>query len=126
MEVEKALWAAVAGILLLIGGIVGFGIGNWRSSPAPDKAQFVMPNVSFAITPEGKPVEVNSNWTFFASDYDHDGEPDLWIIKQAGTGTNTTEVHILKGPLFQIWLLHTGTALHETPNFMTPLKAEKQ
>ena len=32
------------------------------------------------------------------TDWNKDGTPDLVAIKKSNTGTNTTEVHILKGP----------------------------
>jgi hypothetical protein len=41
--------------------------------------------------------------------------PDLVAIKKSGTGTHSTEVHILDGASgFQNWLLQTGTLLPET------------
>jgi hypothetical protein len=40
---------------------------------------------------------------------------DVFAIKKSGTGTNTTEVHILSAKdNYQSFMLQTGTALHET------------
>lgn len=75
-----------------------------------------MPNFNVFVAPEGKAIEVNSHWSFAVADYDRDGTPDLWVIKQANTGTGMTELHILSGRDPAKWLLQTGTALHETPN----------
>jgi Trypsin len=41
--------------------------------------------------------------------------PDVLSIAMNGTGTKTTEVHVLTGPsLYQAWGLHTGTLIGET------------
>ena len=43
--------------------------------------------------------------------------PDLVAFKRAGTGTNSTEIHVLSGASqFREFLLQTGTALQETGN----------
>jgi hypothetical protein len=53
-----------------------------------------------------------TQWTYVRGDYDRDGVPDLALVKMTGTGSGTTEVHILSGRSgFQDWLLHTPTAL---------------
>ena len=42
---------------------------------------------------------------------------DLFAIKKSGTGTHTTEVHVLSAASnYQNWVLKTGTGLHETDN----------
>jgi threonine dehydrogenase-like Zn-dependent dehydrogenase len=52
---------------------------------------------------------------FEFTDWNRDGRQDLVLIKQAQTGTGTTEVHVYDGATnFSTPLLHTGTALHET------------
>ena len=52
---------------------------------------------------------------FAVADWDGDGRPDLVAIKKSGTGTDSTEVHVLSGAAnFQEFILQTGTALHET------------
>jgi hypothetical protein len=59
-----------------------------------------------------------TNWAFSVGDWNRDGTPDLWAIKKQGTGTGTTEVHILSGASnFQTWLVNTGTALGTTTQF---------
>ena len=40
---------------------------------------------------------------------------DIVAIKKSGTGTNSTEIHILDaGTTYQTWKFQTGTVLHET------------
>ena len=57
----------------------------------------------------------NGAWAFGISDYNRDGYPDIYLIKRAGTGTNSTEVHVMDGANdFQSWLLQTGTIRPET------------
>jgi len=57
----------------------------------------------------------DSNYAFAMADWDRDGHLDLFMIKKAGTGTGTTEVHVLSGKSnFSQFILHTGTALHQT------------
>ncbi len=49
------------------------------------------------------------------TDFNQDGYPDIYVIKRTGTGTHSTEVHILNGAdSFQSWLLQTGTVRPET------------
>ncbi len=56
-----------------------------------------------------------ANWKFLVGDYDRDGAPDLYAISRTGTGTHSTEMHVLSGASnYGTWLLHTGTALGET------------
>ncbi|MDP9221750.1 MAG: VCBS repeat-containing protein, partial [Actinomycetota bacterium] len=59
--------------------------------------------------------ETGSEFEFAVADWNGDGRPDLIAIKKSGTGTNSTEVHVLSGASnFQDFLLQTGTALAET------------
>ncbi len=59
--------------------------------------------------------ETDSTFAFAMADWNNDGTADLVAIKKSGTGTHTTEVHILDGRSgFKQFLVHTGTALHET------------
>jgi len=59
--------------------------------------------------------ETDGSFDFAVTDWDRDGRPDLVAIKKSGTGTNSTEVHILSGASnFQRFIVQTGTALHET------------
>lgn len=40
---------------------------------------------------------------------------DLFIVKKSGTGSRSTEVHVLSAASgYKSWVLQTGTALHET------------
>lgn len=122
-------------VLFFVGAFLGGFCGSkgyeavaTRLSAKPEAPKMMLPNIKFAIAPDGQPVAVGTNWTFFAADYDGDGIPDLWVIKQANTGTHSTEVHVLKGPTFQEWILHCGTPLEETPGYITvgpKLQAEK-
>lgn len=55
--------------------------------------------------------ETDSSWAFLLAD-----NGDLFAIKRSGTGTNSTEVHVLSAAgNYQSFSLQTGTALHETP-----------
>lgn len=59
--------------------------------------------------------ETGDSYEFEMADVDQDRRPDLVIIKKNGTGTGRTEVHVLSGASnFQNFILHSGTALHET------------
>ncbi|MGV1006980.1 MAG: SpoIID/LytB domain-containing protein [Dermatophilaceae bacterium] len=45
------------------------------------------------------------------SSLDRSGAPDLWLILTAGTGTGTTELHVLSAAShYQQWTMHSGTA----------------
>jgi FG-GAP-like repeat len=58
----------------------------------------------------------DASWDFSVADYDHDGVLDLWAFARAGTGSHTTEVHVLDGASgYQRFIAHAATALHETP-----------
>jgi len=59
--------------------------------------------------------ETDDTFDFLVTDWNRDGWPDIVAIKKSGTGTNSTELHILSGKTrYQTFLLHTGTCLHET------------
>jgi hypothetical protein len=59
--------------------------------------------------------ETDDTYDFVMGDYNVDSRPDLVVIKKSGTGTGSTEVHILDGASgFTGWLLQTGTPLPET------------
>ena len=58
---------------------------------------------------------LTGEWAFLIADYNGDKKPDLYVIDREGTGSNSTEVHILNGAdNFQSWLLHTGTIHQKT------------
>lgn len=49
-------------------------------------------------------------WSFSTGDWNNDGAKDIFAVKMYGTGTNSTEVHILNGATnYQTYLLQTGT-----------------
>jgi hypothetical protein len=55
------------------------------------------------------------DWSFEVGDYNADGVPDLYAIAKRNTGSGTTEIHVLDGRSnFQQFILHAGTALHQT------------
>lgn len=127
MENKNDVLVALSLVLVLISAM-HFAYDLWRPKPAAEIK--ISPAMGFVTLPNiGKTFEVNSSWSFFAADYDGDGIPDLWIIKQANTGTHSTEVHVLKGPAFQEFIQHCGTPLEETPNnirIIDRTKAEKE
>lgn len=62
------------------------------------------------------PLTVGSSgqWAFDVADFNGDGVPDLYCIDRMG-GSGTTQVHVLDGASnFQVFSLHTATALHPT------------
>jgi hypothetical protein len=60
--------------------------------------------------------ETDQRFDFQVADWNQDNKPDLIAIQKSGTGTNSTELHVLSGASnFGTFLLQTGTALHETP-----------
>jgi hypothetical protein len=65
----------------------------------------------------GTPLHETSTaqFEYALADWNGDGHLDLIVVKRHGTGTNSTEVHILSGASnFRTFLLQTGTVLHET------------
>jgi hypothetical protein len=60
-------------------------------------------------------AQSDDRFDFEFSDWDGDSVEDLIVIIKSGTGTATTEVHILSGASnFQTFILHTGTSLAES------------
>jgi hypothetical protein len=54
------------------------------------------------------------NFRFAVADYNKDGIPDLYCLKQSSTGTNSLEVHILNGSNnYQSFLIETGTEISQ-------------
>jgi hypothetical protein len=102
----RAAWVARG--LPLAGLDAIFGL-NGIALPAP-------PNYQGWLLHTGTPLpETDNSFAFALGDYNRDGVPDLFVIKKSGTGTGSTEVHVLSGASdYQSWLLHTGTPLHET------------
>lgn len=75
----------------------------------PDSFQRFTLNSGTAQPPTG------DEHVYRVADWDRDGRPDLFAVKKNGTGTGSTEVHILSGgENFQRFLLHTSTPQHET------------
>lgn len=59
--------------------------------------------------------ETDNTWDFVKSDFNRDGATDIVALKKSGTGTGSTEVHIMNAAdNYQSWLFRSGTALHET------------
>ena len=59
--------------------------------------------------------ETGANFDFAVWDVNRDGIMDIVAIKKAGTGTNSTEVHVLNGATnYKTYLLSSSTALQET------------
>jgi len=56
----------------------------------------------------------NANWSFASGDYNRDGVADIYAINRRGTGTNSTELHVLNGANPKQFLLHSGTILGPT------------
>ncbi|HEY9710282.1 MAG TPA: DUF4347 domain-containing protein, partial [Oculatellaceae cyanobacterium] len=65
---------------------------------------------------DGTALGVTDNtWDFVKGDHDRDGKTDIFSIQKSGTGTGTTEVHILDAKTqYQSFVLHSGTALGMT------------
>ncbi|APR87771.1 Integrin-like repeats domain fused to lysozyme, LYCV glycosyl hydrolase [Minicystis rosea] len=56
-----------------------------------------------------------TSFAFGLGDVNHDGTRDLFAIQMNGTGTKSTEVHVLDGAAsYDKWLVHTGTPLEQT------------
>jgi hypothetical protein len=59
--------------------------------------------------------ETDDTFKFLMSDMNKDGQPDLVAIKKSGTGSKSTEVHVLSGASgFKTFTTQTGSGLHET------------
>lgn len=56
-----------------------------------------------------------SNVAFAVGDLDKDGKLDLFAVKKSGTGSHTTEVHVMSGAsTYQTFILQMGSGLGET------------
>lgn len=56
--------------------------------------------------------QTGNEFVYAAGDYNNDGTTDLYAVKKIGTGTGTTEVHILNGAdNYKSFLCQTGTGL---------------
>ena len=76
-----------------------------------DQFQTFLLHTSTALEQTG----TDGSWMFNLGDYNSDGKLDVYVIHKQGTGSGTTEIHILNGAdQFQTFLLHTGTALEQT------------
>ncbi len=73
-------------------------------------------HIATALGPTGS----GADWQFLVGPYRNDGQPDLWAIAKANTGSNTTEVHILSAATnYSTFLAHAATALHTTGSDQT-------
>jgi hypothetical protein len=70
------------------------------------------------IVHEGTPIGVNPSATqFLTGDYDGDSKSDLFQIVTDGTGTNSTEVHVLSAASnYQDYIVHEGTPIGVNPS----------
>jgi len=60
--------------------------------------------------------ETDDTFKFLMGDMNKDGQPDLVAIKKSGTGSKSTEVHVLSGASeFKTFTTQIGSGLHETP-----------
>ncbi|MGQ4650059.1 DUF4347 domain-containing protein [Lyngbya aestuarii] len=102
-----------------------FIVGNEVPEPAPEPEPTPAPGPAPgpeptpapgpAPGPEPTPANSSSRWDFLTRDYNLDGATDIVVIKKSGTGSGSTEVHIMdRANNYQSWLLQTGTVLHET------------
>jgi Ca2+-binding RTX toxin-like protein len=53
--------------------------------------------------------------SFTAGDVDRDGYTDLLAVISRGTGSGRTEVHVMPGPSFNVFMSHLVTPLHLDP-----------
>jgi len=54
-------------------------------------------------------------FAYMLGDHDNDGVPDLYVIFMNGTGSGSTEVHVLSGAShYTNWIEHTLSALGPT------------
>jgi outer membrane protein assembly factor BamB len=57
----------------------------------------------------------DANFAFTLGDHDADGVPDLYAVEMSGTGSGSTEVHVLAGSSgFASWAEHAATGLGAT------------
>ncbi|MFD0266377.1 FG-GAP repeat domain-containing protein [Streptomyces sp. NPDC127106] len=99
-------------LLVAPGSALAVQQGPARTAPAPDLAQEFG---RFLVQTGTALHETDGTFDFAFDDWDGDGRPDLFAIKKSGTGTGSTEVHVLSGASnFRKFILQTGTALHET------------
>ena len=76
-------------------------------------------NYSTFLLHSGSALETTGSdqgWEFALGDYNHDGNLDLFCIHRTGTGSGTTEVHVLDGNNFGSFLTHLATGLQQTGN----------
>jgi predicted chitinase len=87
-------------------------------APPPPSELTSTPPYKDYIVHEGTPIGVNPAATqFLTGDYDGDGKSDLFSIVTEGTGTNSTEVHVLSGASnYQDWIVHEGTPIGVNPS----------
>jgi hypothetical protein len=68
-------------------------------------------STAFRETPNDRSV------VFETADFNRDGYLDIYVVQRSGTGSGTTELHVLSGAdKFKSYLLHTTTILGETGN----------
>src|SRR5439155_1177392 len=102
---EHVVFRGADGAIYELAGDGAWAVNNLTRAAAP-------PWLLHTGTPLG---ETGPNVQLEMADWNRDGRPDLVAIIKSGTGTHTTEVHILDAAsAFPTWLLHTATPLPPT------------
>lgn len=96
-------------LALVLGGTTGSGNKEVHIVSAASGFQQFLVHAATTLAEDDGPFQ------YQFTDWDGDGVPDLVAIKQARTGSGTTEVHVLSGASgFTQFLLHQPTALPQT------------
>jgi len=103
-------------LALVLGGTTGSRDKEVHIASAASGFQQFLVHTATAL------AEGDGPFQYQFTDWDGDGVPDLVAIKQAHTGSSTTEVHVLSGASgFSRFLLHQPTALPQTGDTSTLL-----
>ncbi len=81
-------------------------------SAASNYTQFVLQVATpVAVLPAGAALQ------FALGPFAGSGRPDLWLVQTGGTGTGTTEVHVLSAASsYSRWVVHSGTGFALFPD----------
>ncbi len=95
-----------------------FAIAKSGTHSGKTEVHVVRNKSNFQTFLEHKPTpipQVGDEVDFALGDFDRDGISDLYMIQKSGTESKSTEIHVLSGASkYQTWVLHKGTALHQT------------